>query len=91
MLYLKDHKVYVKGKLTPVWKIPGLKRRFSGFSSAIRWQNVYRGLSLFNFGTHVPDEAKFYADIGFGFSFNLKGLHFFIGAVFEAQGIKKDD
>ncbi len=91
MLMLPDKKLKYSGEMISVWDIPNQGHRFSGLAAAFRWQNIYRGLPVIGFGTHFPDEARKYADIGFGISLNLIGLHFFVGFLFESYGrVDKD-
>jgi hypothetical protein len=82
---LPDKQVMFKNNKTSIWKIPLFKRVFSGFACSIKWQNVYRNLPPIAFGTHIPDQSRLYSDIGYGISFNIRGLHVFIGLLFEAQ------
>jgi hypothetical protein len=82
---LPDKYVIFQNNKTSIWKIPLFKRVFSGLSFSLKWQNVYRSLPFASFGTHIPDQSKLYADIGYGISFNVKGLHLFMGLLFEAQ------
>lgn len=79
---------YKKDKNDYIWKSKYFKRKLSGLVCVMRWQRIYRGMELMSLGTHVPDEAKAFADIGFGLSVNLVGFHMFVGLLFETHAIK---
>ena len=77
-----------EGKKVKIWNSQYIERKFSGVGFAFRWQNVYRDLERFYFGTHKPDESKALSDIGYGLSINISGLHLFIGLLYESHYIR---
>lgn len=61
-----------------------IKRRLSGISFNVKWQNVYRELDVVALGRHVADETLLGADEAWGLSINIVGFHLFIGFLLEA-------